>query len=588
MREARGMLEIREIRRTRAGRYVSAIAGAVAGMLAFGCESQSPFDDVVARLSADPGTPWSAPQDYRGTAPPLPRPAPGPGGPAVGVEAASGAGGTTGAAGTTGAGGTTSAAGTPEAHSLAMLLDAALANNPSTRMDWERARAASAQLDVANAAYFPTLNAMAAAGGERTFTQALPGPEHVTSADVGGALELTWVLIDFGRRDAASAAAARALAAANYDFNRRLQTVVFQVQQSYFALDSAEARVRAAERDLEAAQMQQRAVEDRLALGLATMPEVLRARRVVAEQQFQVEKARARAYSIHGELASRIGWSPATEFRIQPLAELPLPADMDSGIDALMADALSSRPDVQAAIQRVRQAEERERFARATLLPVIGAAASGGGAYTDYRNVTSTLPAQSHSTWYPVWYAGIYGRWEILDGGARDAEISKAMAERRASVAALRELELKAATEAWTAYFEIRASRLEYDAGVALVKAADDSYAAALEQYQHGLSTIDELLTAAAARSRAHAELVNSRADVLDASVRLAYALGSGPGSQPQLPNVRPRNPGAVQPAAPAAPTAPAAAQPAPAGDALPAAASASAASDSSRASAVR
>lgn len=33
------------------------------------------------------------------------------------------------------------------------------------------------------------------------------------------------------------------------------------------------------------------------------------------------------------------------------------------------------------------------------------------------------------------------------------------MAERRASVAALRELELKAATEAWTAYFEIRASR---------------------------------------------------------------------------------------------------------------------------------
>ena len=49
-------------------------------------------------------------------------------------------------------------------------------------------------------------------------------------------VELTYTLLDFGRRSASSDEAREQLATANFAFNRKMQDVVFDTQRFFYAL----------------------------------------------------------------------------------------------------------------------------------------------------------------------------------------------------------------------------------------------------------------------------------------------------------------------------------------------------------------
>lgn len=57
-------------------------------------------------------------------------------------------------------------------------------------------------------------------------------------------INLTYTLLDFGRRSAGAASARDQLAAANFSFNRKLQDVVFATQRSFYAIGAAKAVTR--------------------------------------------------------------------------------------------------------------------------------------------------------------------------------------------------------------------------------------------------------------------------------------------------------------------------------------------------------
>ncbi|MGA1267276.1 MAG: TolC family protein, partial [Phycisphaerales bacterium] len=157
---------------------------------------------------------------------------------------------------------------------LAFLIDFALENNPSTRATWERAKAAAAEWAMVESLWWPRLYALGYGGyWQEAYAQSTgrlinTGPQ----GDLG--LELSWLLVDFGRRDALTEEARRALLASNLTFNRALQTLVFEMQTAYYALDAAIALEATAEQGVETSRVQMEAVEDRLRNGLAIMPDV--------------------------------------------------------------------------------------------------------------------------------------------------------------------------------------------------------------------------------------------------------------------------------------------------------------------------
>jgi outer membrane protein TolC len=409
---------------------------------------------------------------------------------------------------------------------MAFLIGYALQNNPSTRATWERAKATAAQWAMVESLWWPRLNAFGFAGYVQ---EALPqqnnrlldrGPQ----GDLG--LELTWELIDFGRRDALTDEARRALAASNLTYNRALQTLVFEVQTAYFMLDSKLALEEAAEQDVETTRVQMEAVEEKLELGLAIMPDVLIARQRWEQARFKLEQAHTEAFDARGMLARRMGLSADVPIEIVPLRRLPLPETLEQSVERLMAVGGTDRPDLLAAGQRVRAAEARIKKAEADFLPVISLYGNVANKWFNYTP-DPIDQVSSIDTTLPTYMVGLKGTWLLFDGFERVNAVRKARAERNEAAAELARLRLEALNDVWSAYFKQLAAQRQYAFGESLVAASQDSYDAMFEAYVTGLRTLPELLQAEFDLAAARATLVRTRADLLDSAARLAYAVGS-------------------------------------------------------------
>lgn len=177
-------------------------------------------------------------------------------------------------------------------YDLVDLIDLAQRTNPETRRAWEQARVAAARLGLADSAYYPTLALVNVAGYSRVEDRGGGGPVYTVGPSVTPRLMLQWTLLDFGRRDAAFASTAQQLLEANFQFNRKHQEVAHAVQRSFYTFDASRARVEAALAVLKAATSVQEEAEARMAVGLATQPEVLLARQERARAAYEVEVAR--------------------------------------------------------------------------------------------------------------------------------------------------------------------------------------------------------------------------------------------------------------------------------------------------------
>src|SRR6476646_3163811 len=143
---------------------------------------------------------------------------------------------------------------------LGQLVDVALLNNPVTRESWHTARAAAAEVGSRRATYFPFVEAdgvierqkSAAVGGQFTFLQTTYGP----------AVAASWLLFDFGAREADVQEATRDLYAADWAHNAAIQNVVLNVAQEYYRYLNAKAQVVAREASLEEARRNLAAAEE--------------------------------------------------------------------------------------------------------------------------------------------------------------------------------------------------------------------------------------------------------------------------------------------------------------------------------------
>ena len=117
--------------------------------------------------------------------------------------------------------------------------------------------------------------------------------------------------------------------------------------------------------------------------------------------------------------------------------------------------------------------------------------------------------------------------WDLFTGFKRLNLLRQAEADRAAAAASLRSDELDAIAEVWRAYYAFESTKEKYAAAEALLTASQEAYAANLETYRQGLSTIVELLTAERDLANARFAMIQSTADLLTASAAVSYAIGA-------------------------------------------------------------
>jgi len=417
-------------------------------------------------------------------------------------------------------------------YELAELIDLAERVNPQTRVAWERARAAASAVGLAQSEYYPML-ALKASGNWFNLPVPLPTSANqasylsVEAQEAHAVAEVEWILLDFGRRAATVGAARERLLAANLGFNARHQEIVFKVQSAFYILSTVRGRITVAQAALDSAAKVQQAAEERFQHGLAAAPDVSLARQQAAQAAFDLEEVNSKERDAQVALAESIGILPTTPLRVADFSRLALPTNLEDAVERFIDRTLEQRPDLLARVAVLREKEAEIRRARADYLPTLSFTGNAGGAY---ERSQLTLVGGSSAPWVdtrqPIWGVGLALTWSLFDGGARKRKVEIARSEREAAQHELEDARDKAISQVWRFYTDTKLAIRRLDVAAALVEASEKSYQQTFEGYQHGLTSLVDVLAARRALSQANYTQLDTRATLLESTAALAFASG--------------------------------------------------------------
>ena len=265
-----------------------------------------------------------------------------------------------------------------------------------------------------------------------------------------------------------------------------------EVQLAYYRLLSAIGQEDAAHASLANAQTVQQAAEERLANGLATLPDVLEARSATAQAEYDLQAIIGAEEVARGDLATAVGALATAELRVQPLDELPTPESISDTVDQAINRALVQRPDLLQQLARIRSAQGKVKEEKAAYYPSLS--------LTVRPAIPFLYGLQQPSPW--AFTSDLTGavslnlNWTVFDGGARKSRLAQADAEVQAEEADTKAKRNQITNEIWTAYSNLNTAFRQRQAAMALLESASQSYSAALESYNYGLRNLLDVTAA--------------------------------------------------------------------------------------------
>jgi len=408
-------------------------------------------------------------------------------------------------------------------YTLSELVDLAERHNPATRAAWEDAHAAAARLGIARSDLLPALNAIALANTTRMGILFNDVFVQQTLGIFQPMLQLSYLIFDFGGRSARINEARQQLLATNLTFNRTFLDVLFETMRRYYELLNAMGQRDAAQVNFDNAETVRKAVEARLSVGLATLPDALEARSAVAQAVFTLQTAIGDVDIERGELLSLLGAAPSEHLQVQPLTEIPTPDHFDIDVQAATERSLSLRPEVGEQTAEREAARAQIRAARSAFFPTLNFQGQAGG-----------FRAYGKQDLFPAAYVGPQGEWnvnlnlewDLFDGGRRANQLAQARADEKRAQAQIDQTRDEVEQQVWTAYVTVRTAFHQRDAAAALLNASQTSYNAALRSYQLGLRNIVDVVTAQRTLAQARSSDVSARTTVLTQLANFSYRTG--------------------------------------------------------------
>ncbi len=299
------------------------------------------------------------------------------------------------------------------------LIAQAQSNNDDLAGAIARVQEADAQVRIAGAPLFPSLDFDADATSERAqVTGEGPRVYNVFNPQLTASYEL-----DFWGKNRAARAAARAAAVASlYDQQTVALTVVSSVATTYFQTLELRDRIEVAQQNLENGQKILRGLQLEPTVGTATGLDVAQQATAVALLDAAIppllQQFRQSVYA----LAVLIGKTPeSVEVATGTLTELSSPPI----VQGLPSELLARRPDVAEAEQQLIAANADITVARAALFPSIELTASGGyesSMLTSLISPANHFYALSAGLTQPIFHGGAL-RGQVAYSKARYAEL---------------------------------------------------------------------------------------------------------------------------------------------------------------------
>lgn len=395
---------------------------------------------------------------------------------------------------------------------LADVADAALCNNPQTREAWANARVQAAQIGIARSAYLPSINDSVL--GSLNVAHPESSSRNNPYSNLSNSLVASYLLYDFGNRDANLENARQLLQAASASQSSVVQNLLLAVIQAYYQVQSAIAALDAARESERASEESFKAANARYQAGVATPADKLQAQTAYAQATLLRISAEGTLKTAYGTLANVMGLSANQTLKLAPTPPVNVQQNIDQDINALIEQARNRRPDLVASEAQLKAAEASIEASRAAAKPTVSVSVSNNlqdGSDASYSNnsalgVTVSIP--------------------LFDGYGPTYRIRSAQANAEVRAAQRDRLKLQISLDVWQAYQSLRTANESIRAANALVSSAEESSRVALGRYKAGVGNIIDTLNAQSALASARQQKIQADLNWNIARAALAQSIG--------------------------------------------------------------
>ena len=404
----------------------------------------------------------------------------------------------------------------PEQEPLALsdLVDLALQNSPLTRSAWYGAKQAAATLGAARGAYLPPLIVEGMYAGSRTLEVIQEFEVGVITNNYGPQLSTSYLIYDFGGRDATVESALDALISLNWTYNFEVQTVMITTITSYYNYMNALGIVAANEATVKDNIATVDAATARRIQGVTSLSDELQARTSLVQSQITLEQAIGTLNIAKANLATALGIMPDIPLSVQDLPdEFPFET-VCHDMEVLLMAAKNNRADLMALRATVLENRANIKSAFSNAMPNLTTTASGG-----YQWINGLGPDRVYSVDLTLSFALFNSFNDVNAIRLAEAALLEAQAN-------LDDAELQAFLAVLSDYYTFLASTSILKYSREYIRIATKNQEVAFANYRAGVTTIIDLMTANNALNTARQQLINAKINWLTSLANLAYDTG--------------------------------------------------------------
>lgn len=394
--------------------------------------------------------------------------------------------------------------------SIVDVVDRVLCQNPRSHEAWANARYQAAQLGAANAPFLPSVGINGDIARNRVEGVGPDNSYNSTSATAN----LSYLLYDFGGRDASLENARQLFLAASATQDSVVQGLFLEAIRGYYQVNSTEEAIESIKQAERTSQASLDAATARYQAGVATPADRLQAQTAHSEVVLNLITAQGALQNARGALANLMGMDPNRPYTLQPTSKAPAYEKFRADIGELIAEARRRRPDLAAAEAQVKAAQANISAVEAAGKPSVSLTTEIG--YIDRQFVGSNRNGA----------IGLNVTIPLFTGFASTYNIRSARELAEARQAARDQVNLQIGLDVWNAYQNLQTETQSVETSRDLVASATQNNDVAIGRYKAGVGNIIDVLTAQSALSSARVRYIQAVFSWNIARASLAYAMG--------------------------------------------------------------
>ena len=391
--------------------------------------------------------------------------------------------------------------------SLVEVTEAALCHNPQTREVYANAKVQAAQVGVARSLFFPSVTDTLSATENKNRT--------TNYSNATNRIVASYLLYDFGSRDANFENANQLLKAASATQNATVQTVLLASVNAFYQVHASRAILNASIETERLSQESFKSAEAKYIAGVATPADKLQAQTSFANATLTKLRNEGTLKVAYGNLANVMGAPANINFQITDSKLDDIPELVDQDIDALIEQARLQRPDLMASEAQLKASLAKIEAVKADAKPKLRIDASN-----QYDENLLGQTSQNTSQ------LGIFLSIPLFEGYKPTYLIRSAEATAELNASKRDQLKLQVSLDVWTAYQNLKTANESITASNVLLLSAEESSRVSLGRYKEGVGNIIDTLNAQSALANAKQQKIQSVLNWNIARTTLAQSIG--------------------------------------------------------------